>query len=164
MWKAVSDYINRCPPFAENSHSQRDMISLRSCEGSGWIFSTLAQKYLSELQLYEPEIVELVNQYHIYNENYVQSKRNDFSPEPSKDPRILALENRIVAAQAKFLQDNKGKILVPLYTLHGIFVLIALLIVIFRETVGTLVLSPLLLILCLGRVGGKAAKSLHDKV
>ncbi|MFV0677772.1 hypothetical protein [Variovorax sp. tm] len=62
------------------------------------------------------------------------------------------------------MNDNKSKLLVPLYSLHGLLVLIALFTVIFREEAGALVLSPLTLLFGLGKAGTKAVKSLHEKV
>lgn len=164
MWKAVSDRMNRCPPFTESIQASRSSMRSDGCGKNDWLFSTLAQQYLLEIQPYEPDIAKLVDQYLAYSESYVQPKMNGFDPEPSRDQRILALEKRIGVAEAKFLHENKGKILAPHYMLHGIFLLLVLLIVVFRELVGSLVLSPLTLLLALGKAGGKATKSLHDKV
>lgn len=164
MWRAVSDYMNRCPPFTEVKRPQWGLRGSNSCEGDGWSFGTLAKLHLADLKPYEPEISKLVDQYTTWSEKYVPKPRDVFNPYPPRDPRILAIEKRIGTAEAKYLNDNKGKVLVPLYLLHGFLVLLALLIVIFREEVGALVLSPLTLLFGLGKAGGRAAKSLHDKV
>ena len=164
MWKAVSDRMNRCPPFTESIQDSRSSMRSDGCGKNDWLFSKLARQYLSEIQPFEPDIEKLVDQYLAYSERYEQPKMYSFDPEPSRDQKILVLEKRIGVAEAKFLHDNKGKILVPLYMLHGIFLLLVLLIFVYREAVGSLVLSPLTLLLGLGKAGGKAAKSLHDKV
>ncbi|MGF6348173.1 hypothetical protein [Variovorax sp. W2I14] len=163
-WKAVSDYMNRCPPFTSVKLNQRGSGGSNSCEGNGWIFSALPQRHLTELKAYEPDIEKLVEQYTAWNQKYVPKPRDLFNAEPARDPKILAIEKRIGTAEAKYLNDNKSKLLVPLYFLHGFLVLIALFIVVFREEIGALVLSPLTLLFGLGKVGTKAAKSLHDKV
>lgn len=177
IWLGATDYMNACPPFQQTSKRVVHIFTPESSDcqaGSGWVFVGLPQRYEASLTTFEPSIISLANEYSKALSQWNEARRNgssniNFSGEPTsakpiRDPRLAELELQIGAAMAKYLDSEKSALAVKLYSVHFFALLVGVFLVVFRQQFGSLLLWPFSLLFGAAKSGGKAARSLHDKV
>lgn len=178
IWLGATDYMNACPPFQESSRRVIQIFAPErsDCEaGSRWVFVGLPQRYEADLTKFEPAILSFAMEYDTTLAGWIEARRNVSSNiipfagsvpviKRMRDPRLAELELQIGAVMAKYLDSAKFELAVNLYVVHFFAALAGGFLILFRQQFGTALLWPFSLLFGAAKVGGKAARTLHDKV
>ena len=178
IWLGATNYMNACPPFQESSKRVIQILAPErsDCQaGSRWVFAGLPQHYEAHLTKFEPAILSFATEYETTLAGWIEARKNVSSSanpfagplsaiKQIRDPRLAELELQIGAAMDKYLDSTKSELAVNLYAVHFLAALVGFFVILFRQQVGAALLWPFSLLFGAAKVGGKAARNLHDKV
>lgn len=161
----ATNHFNSCPPFQKEARVMR--YEAHPCRGEDYLFLEEARMREPEIAAIEPAFTALMNEY----EEVKRAENDRFQSAPrligepvARDERAVQLELLLGRAMARHLDTLAVGLATNIYLLHGMLLLVASLMVVWRQYVGAVLCFPFTLLFGAASASAKAAKSLHDKV
>lgn len=163
LWMVFYEYLQRCSSARSDYYRVDNYCSLETP-----VLYSIAKSKVDSIIVAEPRINEFLKEYSdadAADPRSTMPPTNLFGqPQVRYTERLVKAHEHLGQAISKYLDSQRSTLAFAVYLAHGLAIAAFLLLVRLRETVGGLLLWPFTLLLGAGKVGGKAAKAIHEKV